>query len=618
MRTSLEEARKAAKETERQLWSAVDPDGSLALPAANARKQVADILADMPKTAKPPTGEEAAIYQVSGQLGDVAPFSEITALQSRVKTELRTERLANGESAAYRRLSQLNSALYADIEAAVSGKIQQQVEAVARGDMDFEQTLLANMQRMVDGWVDERQGSTALANDGTRSVPFGQGGDFAVPSQGRTAGQTGRQAGRPAGRSGVQTALPEANFDAGAAERLTAAQLATRSRLEAFDNKTLSPIRRRPSTVSPYDMASASVPQRIFSSRAGSAEAIGKFRAAVGDRDAMRQIEEFAVDRVRKAALRDDGTLDPAKLESWRRAHSDALKALPQLDRRLADATTAGRTMAEVASQQKAVVDQARRSRLGQMMNLSDPGDVTRAIGSIFQLQDRNNQMGRLASVVAGDPEAKQGLRKAVVDHVISRFVGNTEAATTGQATIKADQFQTFMKENKPALRLAGFSDDEIKLMTSVASDIQRANRSLTAVKLPGGSNTAQDWQKVREGDAPTTILGRILMATAATGGFASGGIGGGIVGVLGAKTAGALREFGIESVNDLVADAMLNPGRARLLLSKYQPRTAKSVGDMLARVYRRSIVPSVAVSQGSSNGDTKRPLEITVPVPAR
>lgn len=609
MRTSLEEARKVAKETERKLWSAVDPDGSLALPAANARKQVADILADLPKTAKPPTGEEAAIYQVSGQLGDVAPFSEITALHSRVKTELRAERLANGESAAYRRLSQLNSALRAEIEAAVSGKMQTEADAVAKGEMQAEDTLAFRMKNEVDGWLNAKQVRTGSTDDGARG--FAPSGSRSSSISGETG--AGRQArggfASPAGNQGLSPTTLEPNFDAGAAERLSAAQLATRSRLDAFDNKTLAPIRRRPSTVSPYDMASASVPQRIFSSRAGSAEAIGKFRAAVGDRDAMRQIEDYAVDRLRKAALRDDGTLDPVKLESWRRAHSDALKALPVLNRRLADAATAGRTMAEVATQQKAVVDQARGSRLGQMMNLSDPGDVTRAVGSIFQLQDRNNQMGRLASVVARDPEAKQGLRKAVVDHVMTRFVGNSEAATTGQATIRADQFQTFMKENKPALRLAGFSDDEVKLMTSIASDIQRAKRSLTAVKLPGGSNTAQDWQKVREGDAPTTILGRILMATAATGGIATGGIGGGIVGVLGAKTAGVLREFGIESVNDLVADAMLNPGRARILLSKYQPHTAKSAGEVLASVYRRSVVPSVAIGVGNTDKRDQRKL---------
>ncbi len=93
--------------------------------------------------------------------GDVMPFSEVTALQSRVKTELRAERLANGESPAYRRLSQLNGALQSDIEQAVAGKMQQQAQAVARGEMSEADTIAANMARKVYEWQNGRQALTA-------------------------------------------------------------------------------------------------------------------------------------------------------------------------------------------------------------------------------------------------------------------------------------------------------------------------------------------------------------------------------------------------------------------------------------------------------------------------
>ncbi|MDO9416210.1 hypothetical protein [Pararhizobium sp.] len=618
MRLSLEEARKAAKDTERQLWNAVDPDGSLALPAANVRQQVENTLADLPKSAKPPSGEEAAIYEASRQLTDVVPFSEVTAMQSRVKTELRVERLANGESAAYRRLAQLKSALDADIESAVAGKIEVEAQAVARGEMSEDETIAAFLRGSVDDWLNARQARTGTSDGGASAFPTGRGRVAAVSGE----GGAGREAtGKSFGSSsdtGLSAGSLEPNFDAGAAERLRAAQSATRARAETFDNKIIGPMRKRPSSVSPYDMAAASLPMRIFSSRGDSGEAISKLRAAVGDKAANRQIEDFAVDRLRKSALRDDGTLDPVKLESWRRSHRDALKALPNLDRRLVDATAAGNVMAEVGKRQKAVLDEARRSRLGKLMHLSDPADVTRAIGAVFQLHDRNNQMARLASIASRDPEAKQGLRKAVVDHVMTRFVGNTEAGTSGQAAIKADQFQTFMKENVQTLRLAGFSADEVKLMTSIAQDIQRANRSNTSVKLPGGSNTAQDWKKVKDGDAPTTVLGRILLAAGAGGGFASGGIPGGLVGAFGAKAAGVMREYGIETVNDLVADALLHPGRARLLLSRANPKHGPAVSAMLAKTYRHSISSLTAqhLSREDGNSEKRRPLELTVEVP--
>ena len=56
MRSSLEEARAAAKTAERSLWQAVDPDGSLALPAQATRRQAGELLAQLPRSAKPPSG----------------------------------------------------------------------------------------------------------------------------------------------------------------------------------------------------------------------------------------------------------------------------------------------------------------------------------------------------------------------------------------------------------------------------------------------------------------------------------------------------------------------------------------------------------------------------------
>jgi hypothetical protein len=603
LRASLEEGRAAAKEMERGLWSAVDPDGSLALGTGNTRQQVATTLRDLPKSAKPPEGEEAAIYSAAGSYGDVVPFSEVTALQSRVKTQLRAERLANGESPAYRRLSQLNTALQSDIEHAVAGKMQQQAQAVARGQMAPEDTILALMERKKQDWYAERSQTAgmgqSLSESAGANAPLGSSGVSAV-SRGQQS--PGGQFRGPTGNSGVQETGLLPNFDQAAAERLTAAQAATRGRLETFDNKTLAPIRKRPSTVSPYDMSAASIPVRIFSARLDSVQSIATLRNAVGDETALRNIEDYAVDRLRKVALNPDGTFDAAKLESWRKTHGDALKALPALDSRLKDAASASRTLAEVSRNSRSAADEVRQGRLGALMNLTDPSDVTRVVGSIFQRQDRMQEMAKLAGLASKDPEAKQGLRKAIVDHVSSRLVSNTEAGTSGQGTLKSDQFQTFVRENANALRVAGFSGDEVKTMQAIADDLQRANRSNTAVKLPGQSNTGQDAYKIQQSDAPATILGRIFMGAAATGGFASSGATGGLVGIVGAKAASAMREFGLETVNDILADAMLHPERARILLQKATPANQRAVSEIIARNYRKAATSAAVVSNSEQD----------------
>jgi len=628
MRASIETARAAAKEAERALWGAVDPDGTLALPAANLKQQAAATLKETPVSAKPPSGEEAAIFGVANAYEGVMPFKEVTALQSRIKTELRAERLANGESPAYRRLSQLNAAIEKDLESAVAGKMQEEAAAVSRGDIAEADTLAERLRKETDVWRAGKQQASgdqnSLRSDG------GMGSSRYTPISGsyRAEIQADRGSGSDTGSSGLSGTPLAANFDQAAAERLSAAKFATKQRVETFDNNMLGPIRKRSSTTSPYDMAAETVPARVFHSGKSSPTDIRAFRAAVGDQQAMPVLQQYAIDRLRKVALDPDGTFNPAKVEAWRRAHADALRSFPELDRSIFGAAATARTAqdtarnsnaaiseaarnlakvsSEAARRQREVIDLAEKSRLGKLMGLTDPEDVTRSIGSIFSRQDSVNQMGLLRKAIGADAEAQQGLRKAVINHISAKFIGNAEAGTSGQTFMKSDQFQTFVKQNRNALKMAGFTDDELKRMELIAADLQRANRSITAVKIPGGSNTTQDLLAVQNTDNGGTILSKILLAAAGgTAGGVAGGIGGGVAGAIGAQTLSALREAGIKSIDDLVTDAMLNPARAKILLSAAKSRPDEGVFRIMASTYRRSAGVSSAVgAMNAATGD--------------
>ena len=598
IRNSLETARTAAKARERQLWDAVDPDGTLALSTTGTRAQTARIIKEMPASAKPPEGEEAAIMGAVRQFGDTMPFSEITALQSRIKTQMRAERIANGESPAYRRLTQLNTALQQDLETAIAGKVQQEARAVQAGQMSYEDTIAANIARQQQEWYAARaQGTVGLA--GEASAGFnGRSGSatlLGAPGAERQAGVGLRNA---QGNPGLPPNAGQPNFDRAALDRLTTARQATKQRVETFDNGTLGPIRRRPGTTSPYDMPVSAVPAQIFNPSPKSVDALRSYRAAVGDGPALTQLQDYAIDRLRKVALREDGTFDPGKVASWRRSHADVLRSFPQLDASLADAARASETLASVASSREAARAEAQRGMLGRIMGLNSPDDVTRAVGSIFGRQDSQNLMMKLVIALGKSPEAKEGLRKAVVDYVLGRFVGNTEAATSRMGTIKSDQLQTFISQNKGALRIAGFGDDELKMMDNIAEDLQRANRSLASVRLPGGSNTTQDVIASRAGKDGSVML-KILLASAGSGagvGMLSNSMTGAVA-MLGAGVVGAMRQKGIRTVEDLVKDALLNPERARFLMMKASPGNIKLVGPSMIQQYRRAAVASIAAS---------------------
>ncbi|WP_316358976.1 hypothetical protein [Devosia sp.] len=598
MRNSLEAARTAAKARERALWDAVDPDGTLALSTSGTKAQTARIIKEMPASAKPPEGEEAAIMGAVRQFGDTMPFSEITALQSRIKTQMRAERIANGESPAYRRLTQLNGAIQQDLETAIAGKVQQQAEAVAAGQMSFEDTIAASITRQQQEWYAARsQGAVGLTGEAGagfngRSGPAPLSGSFGAERQTGPGFRTTSRA------PGLSPNAGQPNFDRAALDRLNTARQATKQRVETFDNSTLGPIRRRPGTTSPYDMPASAVPAQIFNPSPKSVDALRSYRAAVGDGPALTQLQDYAIDRLRKVALREDGTFDPGKVASWRRSHADVLRSFPQFDASLADAARASETLASVVASREAARAEAGRGILGRIMGLNSPDDVTRAVGSLFGRQDSQNLMMKLVMALGKSPEAKEGLRKAVVDYVLMRFVGNTEAATSRLGTIKSDQLQTFINQNKGALRIAGFGDEELKLMDNIAEDLQRANRSLASVKLPGGSNTTQDMISSRAGKDSSVML-RILLASAG-GGAGVGMLSNSMTGaaaMLGAGVVGAMRQKGIHTVNDLVKDALLNPERARLLMMKASPGNIKLAGPSMTQQYRRAALASLGAS---------------------
>lgn len=613
LRASLEAARSATKEQERALWGAVDPDGTLAVSAGSIRQQAADIVKGLPRSAKPPSGEEAAILDLVGRYGDTVPFSEVTALSSRLKAAMREERMTNGESPDYRRMAQLSGAIHRDLDGVVATKVQQEAQAVARGEMSEMDTILANLLRQQEDWVGQRQQQAASAGSPTGFDGVAGGGSLAFPGMGRTAlSGAGRSNDAPR-NSGISAGAGEPNFDAAARERLSAANAATRERVQTFDNPTLGPLRRRPATNAPYAVPDAAVAGRIFHPGTASFDAVSKFRRAVGDEQALPTLEAFAVDRLRKSALRDDGTLEPGRLQSFRRSHADALRAFPELDARIADAGRASETMAQVATQQRRAVTDAQKGALGRFLQIDNPDDVTRTVGGIFSAQDATRRMGQLRQAIGNDPEAAKGLRQAVADHVARLVTSNAEAGTSGVAALKSDTFQTFIKRNESALRTAGFKDDEITTLRRIGEDLQRANRSIVAVKNPGGSDTAQNVFAAAKG-GKVSLLRRMVqnlpMAAGGITGLVASGPVAGILGAAGAKSLADARLAGLQEVDDILADALLNPQRARILLSTPTNRASEEVAfRQLGQSYRASATASagMAINQDRQQAEKRR-----------
>lgn len=466
------------------------------------------------------------------------------------------------------------------------------VEILTGATKRYDAEISGGSRQVTDGPGDTRPrgGEAGPGDGGPPADAVGQGG---------AAGGAGSR-----DASVLQKPALEPNLDEASLGRLKEARASTKDRVETFDNKLLAPIRRRPSGVSPYDMPASAVPAKIFFAGAKSADAIKIFRKAVGDEQALSALREYAVDRLRRVAMRDDGTLDPSKVTSWRRAHSDALKAFPTLDTQLADAATASKTIGDVAAARKSIEAEAQKGAIGKLMGLDDPDDVVKTIGSIFGRKDAAKEMARLRRSTGADPQALEGLRKAVIDHITRKFVSNTEAGTSGIGTIKSDQFQTFLRESEAAIVAAGFKPDEIASMRRVALDLKQANRSISSVKLPGGSNTTQDVLATKANEGTASMLTKIILSWPSSGvsaGIGAGILGGPIVGIpVGIATAlfTALRQSGVQKVDDLIRDALLDPALARDLIKRVKPEAVKRETISLTQRFARGAVGGVAAGQ--------------------
>lgn len=288
-------------------------------------------------------------------------------------------------------------------------------------------------------------------------------------------------------------------------------------------------------------------------------------------------IQDYAASTLRRAAMNQDGTLDAGKFSQWKKQHEDAIKALPpEQIAKFSDAASASKAVADAAVQRAQTLKAAQGGAIGKIMGAQGPEEVTRRIGTILGSPTAVTDMGTLAKATAGNPEARAGLRQALADYIASKFIGNTEAGTTGVGTMKADPFQTFVRNTSPALSKV-FTPAEMESIQNIAADIARSKRSQTAVKLPGGSNTAQDTEAVKglPGHGAGHTVGRVIFDMLAA------GIGehlkiplGSELGLLGGEMANAMRSQGIEKVNDLVSKAMLDPVLARTLLQRVKTPT--------------------------------------------
>lgn len=422
--------------------------------------------------------------------------------------------------------------------------------------------------------------SAGARNGESGPQAFRPGNDAAGPqAPGRESGAA--TPGKPQGLLGPSE--PEANFGPENAQAYRAAANATRERAATFNTNPVGQVLRK-APGGEYNMADSRVAGKFFRSGAGALEDAEALVKAVGDRPrAIAALQDYAASDLAAKASRPDGTLDPVKFQRWMENHADALRAFPEFSAKFRDAASAETAIADAMTARREALDAFSKGVAAKFIG-SDP---VVAVDSVLRSKDPAGGMRELVDLVHDNPDAVAGLKRAIIDSIQRKAVGNELAGQTESTFLKSDTFQTFVKRNDAALSEV-FSPEEMDNLRAIAADLQRSNRSVTAAKLPGSPGTASDLigagkSAAAAGEHRGSLLGYIL---ALAGEHVTGSVAP-FVGLIGAKVGSAIRNAGLAKADDLVTEALLNPELARTLLEEVTPATARNRAGTLAAQLR-------------------------------
>jgi hypothetical protein len=576
LRGSAQDAADRVRAQERGLWQAIDPRGDLTVNASPLKQAVKDVFGSVGSSARPLSSDERAIKDAVSNYGPHTPFRDVADLRSWVSDAMRQELRMDGNTQSYGRLARLRGAIEGAITSTAEMKAQQAPEEVRSGLEAYEQSL----QQQADNWRAARRSG----EQGYLEVQSG-GASRVSPRLG-TQGEGG---GGFADNSGDQGILGGTAFDAEANARLKAATQATRDRVDTFNRGPVGQILRKDGRQDQYRLPDSAVAAKIFHPGPSGAEDVASYRRAVGDQKALVALQDYAASSLRQRAMRPDGTLDPARTQSWLKAHQNALHGFPDLQRRFTDAASASEAINSAMTARRAALDAYQTGALAKVMRASSADDATRTIGSILGSTNRNEQMQQLAVATARDPDARAGLRKGVADFMQSRFV---KASGT---EMKPDAFLNFLRQNRDTLKYV-FDQKEVAGLNALAVDLLRSNSKSSIAAVSGPSLLKN---LITEGAG--AVLGGVSNMQSPLAGF------------LTAKVVNKLREAGITRVDEVVRDAMLNPDLAYSLLAKGKP--SSTMANDLARALSRSSMATVSLALiGKTKPPARRESSPNVP----
>jgi hypothetical protein len=572
IRAPLMAANKVAKASATRLWNAIDPDGKLVLPTGDVPATAQNLLASVsPEVGDVLDPRESLLLNSAAKLPDSMPFQQVKQLRSNIGAAERQLVATPGNDQSLRRLGILKSSLDDAISGAATQAAQADPSVAARlatlgGANDTSITTLGNNERNAGGGpaVSPRDNGASSAGFWGPAAPPGRG---AVPPGIRAGGAGGNGSpasggGSPASGGGV------GNFPQESLGKYLEARQATYNQKQTYNQGPVGQVLRPGQYGAPYRVEDAAVTAKFLNGTSSPAAVAAYINAVGGDANAVSAMREGLVRDLRdKGIVKQDGTIDSGKFATWQARRRDTIKQFPGLSDEFAGAQKAQDTLDRAVAKHESDKVAFQRSAAWKFVG----ADPLKAVAAADRSANPAATWDQLASLVHGKPDAEAGLKRAVVDHILNKTLSSRPADEVNDF-LKPATFRHWIADRSPALKKL-FGGQGVQNLEAVAADLRRQQYR------PGvtGSNTAANLFGAKcaglmaehgSGVAGTSALGLLAghLGEELLGGH--GLIVGGAT-VLGKLLYSSFKQHGIETMNDLLREAMLHPQIARELLQK-------------------------------------------------
>ncbi len=314
LRGAVEQVRAGAKDLHRDLYKAVDPDGTLALVATPVGDKAGAIMDGLKANGAELSPAEAPLFRRAAALPDVATYGTLHALDTDLSAAMSTERRTAGETSSWARLSQLKGSVKDAMTNAADNQAAHESRMVAVGRMAPEDTIAARLGGQVDDWNVAAQQPQARRATGT--------GDPAYPATG-TPGFPGSSGADVSSRGGAGYAPRDQGLSSPRGDAPAPTEVGTGPRPDApgFDPDGMQ-APQRPDVPRPQDL------RAFVKSRGGMIDTGGDL-ASMGMHELIgRGARAVDPDRMREAAA-ETGYLGGDTARAMRETHpNDLLDAL--------------------------------------------------------------------------------------------------------------------------------------------------------------------------------------------------------------------------------------------------------------------------------------------------